>query len=86
MRISERGRRFLADRLSRLSDAQIESLFRAARFDQHDGTIAEWTALFKQRVEAIAGGPACPGGGMGEEGKRGIGEGGRAKQGHVLTS
>jgi hypothetical protein len=65
VKVSERGRRFLADRLTRLSDAQIESLFRAARFDQYDGAIAEWTAVFRQRVEAIAGGPAC------KEGERG---------------
>jgi hypothetical protein len=58
--ISERGRRFVADRLARLSDRQIQTLFRAARFDQHDGTIAEWTALFKSRVAAIASGPPCP--------------------------
>ena len=59
-KISEKGRRFLADRLTRLRDPQIESLFRGARFDTHDGTIAEWTALFKSRVHAIASGPACP--------------------------
>ena len=35
--ISEAGRQFLADRLSRLRDSQIEALFRGARFDQHDG-------------------------------------------------
>jgi hypothetical protein len=61
-KISEKGRRFLADRLMRLRDPQIESLFRAARFDQHDGTIPEWTALFKERVQAIASGPPCPDG------------------------
>lgn len=59
-RISEAGRRFLATRLARLSDAQITSLFRAAHFDRHDGTIEEWTALFKARVAAIASGPPCP--------------------------
>jgi len=58
-KISEKGRRFLADRLTRLSDAQIEALFRGARFDRHDGTIPAWTALFKSRVRAIASGPAC---------------------------
>jgi hypothetical protein len=59
-KISEQGRRFLADRLTRLSDAQIDALFRGARVDQHDGTIPEWTALFKARVQAIASGPVCP--------------------------
>ena len=58
--ISEKGRQFLANRLTRLRPPQIEALFRGARFDQHDGTISEWTALFKSRVQAIASGPACP--------------------------
>ena len=57
--ISEQGRRFLADRLGRLSDRQIDTLFRAARFDRHNGTVAEWTALFKEKVRLIASGPAC---------------------------
>lgn len=57
--ISEAGRQFLADRLTRLRDSQIEALFRGARFDQHDGALAEWTATFKSRVDAIASGPAC---------------------------
>jgi hypothetical protein len=58
--ISEKGRRFLADRLARLRVDQIEALFRGARFDRYDGTIGEWTALFKARVQALASGPACP--------------------------
>lgn len=58
--ISEKGRRFLADRLTRLTGAQIATLFRAARFDRHSGTIDEWTALFKEKVRLIASGPACP--------------------------
>jgi hypothetical protein len=58
--ISERGRRFLAARLRRLSDRQIETLFRAARFDAHDGAIADWVAAFKQKVVLIAEGPSCP--------------------------
>jgi hypothetical protein len=58
--ISEEGRRFLASRLTRLRDAQITTLFRAAQFERHDGTLEEWTALFKAKVHAIATGPACP--------------------------
>lgn len=58
--ISERGRRFLADLLTRLTDAQIATLFRAARFDRHSGTIEEWTALFKVKVQMVASGPPCP--------------------------
>ena len=57
--ISEEGRRFLAERLTRLRDTQIEALFRGARFDQHDGALTDWTAMFKARVDAIATGPAC---------------------------
>jgi hypothetical protein len=59
MAISEKGRRFLADRLTRLSDSQIHTLFQAARFDQHNGTLPEWTAAFKAKVQLIASGPAC---------------------------
>jgi hypothetical protein len=58
--ISEAGRQFLASRLSRLRDAQIEALFRGARFEHHNGTVEGWVAAFKQRVAAIAGGPRCP--------------------------
>jgi hypothetical protein len=58
--ISEAGRQFLASRLSRLRDAQIEALFRGARFEHHNGTVEGWVAAFKQRVAAIADGPRCP--------------------------
>jgi hypothetical protein len=58
--ISERGRRFLADRLSRLSSTQVASLFDGARFSQHDGTTADWVEAFQTRVAAIAAGPPCP--------------------------
>ena len=58
--VSEEGRQFLARRLTRIRDEQIAALFRGARFDQHDGTIGEWTAVFKARVASIAEGPRCP--------------------------
>jgi hypothetical protein len=58
--ISEAGRQFLATRLRKLRDVQIEALFRGARFEHHDGTVAGWVAAFKQRVAAIADGPRCP--------------------------
>ena len=58
--ISEEGRRFLGERLSKLTDAQIEALFRTARFEAHDGTIADWVSAFKAKVRAIAEGPSCP--------------------------
>ena len=60
IQISERGRRFLADRLGRLSEPQITALFESARFSEHDGTTAEWVEAFKARVTALATGPACP--------------------------
>jgi hypothetical protein len=58
--VTEQGRRFLASLLTRLTKDQIEALFRAARFDQHDGSIPGWTATFRDRVRAIADGPPCP--------------------------
>jgi hypothetical protein len=58
--ISEAGRQFLARLLRQLRDSQIESLFKGAQFERHDGTIGEWTSVFKARVAAIADGPRCP--------------------------
>jgi hypothetical protein len=59
--VSEAGRRFLAERLSRLSDAQLRDLFTAARIERlgetmldSDGkarlvTVADWVAAFKRK-------------------------------------
>jgi hypothetical protein len=64
--ITERGRRFFADRLSQLSDAQLTELFESARFSQKRGffapthDVADWVRAFKAKVEAISGGPPCP--------------------------
>ena len=64
--ISEEGRRFLADKLSKLSDRQITDLFTTARFDDAIGllrrssTIADWVQTFKERVRQIADGSPCP--------------------------
>jgi hypothetical protein len=61
-RISEAGRRFLADLLLQLSDTQLVDLFAAARFDSRpaasDGGsaahyVSEWVAAFKAKREAI---------------------------------
>lgn len=57
-RISEEGRRFLADLLSQLSDSQIRDMFRAARADrvkQYPGyaSIDEWVEAFKYRRAQI---------------------------------
>jgi hypothetical protein len=54
--ISEEGRRVLADRLTKLSDAQVKALFSEARFENVDG----WAASFERRVNAIAHRPPCP--------------------------
>lgn len=59
-RISEAGRKFLADRLSQLSDAQLRDLFTAARVEERpdrvDGrqaTVADWVAAFKDKRAQI---------------------------------
>lgn len=59
-RISEPGRKFLADRLSLLSDDQIRDLFRAARVEQRqeriDGrlvTVDDWVEVFKAKRDQI---------------------------------
>jgi hypothetical protein len=59
--ISEAGRKFLADLLSQLTDAQIADLFRVARADRrhpsaarhgHD-LVAEWVDVFKRKRAEI---------------------------------
>ena len=59
-RISEVGRKFLADRLSLLSDKQLHDLFTAARVerrkDKVDGrqvTVADWVRVFKAKRDQI---------------------------------
>ena len=58
--ISEAGRRFLAERLSLLTDAQLEALFTAARvekrkdrIDGHQVTVADWVRVFKEKRAQI---------------------------------
>ena len=58
--ISEAGRKFLADRLSLLSDDQIRDLFTAARVERRqekiDGrvvTVDDWVEVFKAKREQI---------------------------------
>jgi hypothetical protein len=66
VQISEAGRVFLADRLRRLSDAQIEGLFAGARFDRGPGIdpegrdIANWVRAFKAKRDAISNRSPCP--------------------------
>ncbi|HEX4924744.1 MAG TPA: hypothetical protein VFV50_11685 [Bdellovibrionales bacterium] len=53
--ISEEGRLFLASRLCRLSDKQIEDIFRVARVEdlKGEGKIADWVAVFKAKRDEI---------------------------------
>jgi hypothetical protein len=60
-KISEPGRQFLASLLAQLSDAQIQNLFTAARFDRKPGqngegggSIGDWVAAFKKKRDEIA--------------------------------
>jgi hypothetical protein len=64
-RISEEGRRFLADRLALLSDQQIHDLFAVARIDGRGETLVEaghrrpvtvddWVRAFKDRRAQIS--------------------------------
>jgi len=65
-RISEGGRRLVADMLTKLSDQQLVDLFTSSRFDDPLGlfrrrsAIPEWVEAFKARVRQIAEGPPCP--------------------------
>jgi hypothetical protein len=65
-RVSEAGRRFVIDLLTQLTDAQLADLFAGARFDKQNGLlqrarpVSEWVRVFKQRLQAISEGPACP--------------------------
>lgn len=52
--ISEAGRKFLADRIAQLSDAQLHDLFDVAHFDRRSGhSIDEWVDAFKRKREEI---------------------------------
>jgi hypothetical protein len=63
-RISEEGRRLLADKLTQFSDAQVRALFEAARFPdpvsgEFTGDVMPWVQTFKQKVRLIAD-RSCP--------------------------
>ena len=55
-KISEAGRKFLADLLSQLSDQQLRDLFEVARFTMRDPKvpIESWVSAFKQKRDEIA--------------------------------
>jgi hypothetical protein len=61
-RVSEAGRRFLADLLVQLSDSQLRDLFEVARVNRRSrrpnsseppASVDEWVAAFKRKVEEI---------------------------------
>lgn len=60
VKIGEEGRRFLADKLGRLSEAQLSALFTAARFPEyHDrgeagADVGNWVRAFQHKVREIA--------------------------------
>jgi hypothetical protein len=69
-RISEGGRKFLADLLVQLSDAQIRDMFRAARFERREQkirasegdrrvTLDDWVEVFKRKRGEIVN-QICP--------------------------
>ena len=67
VKISEAGRKHLGGLLTQLSDAQLEAMFSAARFDRPTGMVfkqttpvSEWVRVFKSKVKQITDGPACP--------------------------
>jgi hypothetical protein len=66
VRITEKGRRFVADLLTQLSEAQLTELFTHARFGERRGAfntaspVSEWVRVFRSKVRSISDGPACP--------------------------
>jgi hypothetical protein len=66
VRIKEEGRRFLADKLRQLSEAQIHALFTAAGFPEHHSKrkagadVANWVRAFQKKVRDIADREPCP--------------------------
>jgi hypothetical protein len=69
-RISEAGRKFLADLLSQLSEKQIRDMFTAARFDRREQkirtdqgdrpvTIDDWVGAFKKKRDEVVN-QRCP--------------------------
>jgi hypothetical protein len=64
--IGEAGRRFLSERLDRLSDEQLRDLFAGARFPEHHGrrgpgaSAEDWARALRGKAAEIAG-RSCPG-------------------------
>jgi hypothetical protein len=61
VRISEEGRRFLAERLGALTRAEIRAIFEGARFPQRDGQdLGSWLHVFEEKLREISAGQPCP--------------------------
>lgn len=66
VRISEDGRRLLAERMRRLSERQIRDLFSGARFAQYHrpgqpgADLSNWVRAFQGKVGEMADRPPCP--------------------------
>lgn len=66
VRITEEGRRFLADKLRRVSEAQVRGLFDAARFPAYHSPgdpgadVGNWVRAFQEKVREIADRAPCP--------------------------
>jgi hypothetical protein len=64
--ITDQGRRFLADKLAKLTDRQLTDLLTTSRFDdplglfRRSSAVVDWVDTFKARVRQIADGPRCP--------------------------
>jgi hypothetical protein len=67
VRISEAGRHFLAERLGRLTRAQVHDLFTGARIERYEPIdeasrdVDRWVSVFMDKVAAIVDRPSCPG-------------------------
>lgn len=60
--ISEAGRKFLADLLNQLTDAQLRDLFDVARFQERDttATLVQWIDVFKKKRAEITNRTCAP--------------------------
>jgi hypothetical protein len=67
VRVTEEGRRFLAEKLGRLSERQVRDLFAGARFAEFHSRaepgadVTGWVRVFQRKVREIADRPPCAG-------------------------
>jgi hypothetical protein len=67
VRVTEEGRRFLAEKLGRLSERQVRDLFAGARFAEFHARAAPgadvtgWVRVFQRKVREIGDRPPCAG-------------------------